>query len=104
MIYNSFVNLRRVVPEGTIYKSIDKRYVNYNIFGKYDNVERFYTIPTIIDLNNPHPIKLHIAEGPFDILSIYLNLRKQEPGIYTCIAGSNYIGILRHFILTMKLN
>ena len=101
---NSFVNLRRIVPEGTVYKDIDKRYVNYNIFGKYDNAERFYTVPTVINLNTTERIKLHIAEGPFDILSIYLNLRNQEPGIYTCVAGSNYIGIVRHFILAMKLS
>ena len=101
---NSFVNLRRIVPEGTVYKEIDKRYVNYNIFGKYDNAERFYTIPTVVNLNATERIKLHIAEGPFDILSVYLNLRNQEPGIYTCVAGSNYVGIVRHFILTMKLN
>ena len=101
---NSFVNLRRIVPEGTVYKDIDKRYVNYNIFGKYDNAERFYTIPTTVNLNTTERIKLHIAEGPFDILSIYLNLRNQEPGIYTCVAGSNYLGIVKHFILSMKLN
>lgn len=100
---NSFINMRRIVPEGTVYKDIDKRYVNYNIFGKYDNSERFYTIPTVVNLNTVERIKLHIAEGPFDILSIYLNLRKQEPGIYTCIAGSNYIGLVRHFILAMRL-
>lgn len=101
---NSFVNLRRIIPEGKLYKEIDKRYVNYNIFGKYDNAERFYTIPTMINLNTTERIKLHIAEGPFDILSIYLNLRNQEPGIYTCVAGSNYIGIVKHFILSMMLN
>jgi hypothetical protein len=101
---NSFVNLRRIVAPGKVYHSIDQRYVNYNIFNKFDNAERFYTIPTTIDLSSTERIKLHIAEGPFDILSIYLNLRHQEPGIYTCIAGNNYIGILRHFILTMKLN
>ena len=101
---NCFVNLRRIVPEGTVYKDIDKRYVNYNIFGKYDNAERFYTIPTVVNLNTSERVKLHIAEGPFDILSVYLNLRKQEQGIYTCVAGSNYLGIVRHFILAMKLN
>ena len=98
---NAFVNLRRIVPEGRVYQSIDKRYVNYSIFGKTDSKERFYTIPVTIDLCQR--INLHIAEGPFDILSVYLNLRNQEPGIYTCIAGNNYLGIIEHFLVTMRL-
>jgi hypothetical protein len=49
------------------------------------------------------PVKIHIAEGPFDILSIYTNLRHGEPGIYTAIGGSNYLGIIMYFIETFKL-
>ena len=100
---NSFINMRRLVREGVVYKNIDKRYVNYSLHGKTNNTERFYTIPKAIDLNQPRPIQLHIAEGPFDILSIYYNLRNQSDDIYTSIAGSNYKGIIRHFITTMKL-
>ena len=103
-IDNSFLNMRRVCKEGVVYESIDKRYINYEIFSdKFDNSERFYTIPTKIDLLDPNPIKLHIAEGPFDCLSIYLNLRKGEPGIYTSIAGSNYYGQILYFLNMYKL-
>ena len=100
---NSFINMRRLVREGVLYKTVDKRYINYSLYGKVDNTERFYTIPCNIDLSMPRIIPLHIAEGPFDILSIYLNLRNQADGIYTSIAGSNYKGIIRHFITTMRL-
>ena len=100
---NSFINMRRLVREGVVYKNIDKRYVNYSLHGKSNNTERFYTIPKCIDLTQPRPIQLHIAEGPFDILSIYYNLRNQSDDIYTSIAGSNYKGIIRYFITTMKL-
>ena len=100
---NAFLNMRRTCPEGRVYSSIDKRYVNYKIFEKMDTTQRFYTIPTIINLNSPERIKLHIAEGPFDILSIYLNCRRMEPGIYTSIAGSNYIGLILYFLIEMKL-
>jgi hypothetical protein len=86
-----------VCDEGLVYKTIDKRYVNYNIFNEF-NTDRFYTIPTSIDLANPERIKIHIAEGPFDILSIYLNCRHMEPGIYTSVAGSNYLGIIIYFL------
>lgn len=99
-IDNSFINFRRIVPEGIVPK-IDKRYINYNIFNKFDNTERFYTIPTAINMQTTERIKLNIAEGPLDCLSIYLNLRNMENGIYTAISGNNYQGIVRHFILTL---
>lgn len=102
-IDNAFLNMRRICDEGKVYKAIDKRYINYKLFDKYDTSERFYTIPTGIDTCSPYRIKIHIAEGPFDILSIYKNVRKQEPGIYSCIAGSNYKGQVMYFLENYKL-
>ena len=102
-IDNSFVNMRRLCDEGKVYKSIDKRYINYQLFDKFDTSERFYTIPTEIDLSIPERTKIHIAEGPFDILSVYTNLRNRERGIYTSIAGSNYYGIAMYFLSMFKL-
>lgn len=100
---NAFVNMRNL-RQGKVSKSIDKKYINYNIFGKVDNTLRYYTLPTSIDLCNPNNIKLHIAEGPFDILSIYHNLRQKEPhSIYSAILGSSYKSILLHFISNMRL-
>lgn len=102
-IDNAFCNMRKVCKDGIVNKSIDKRYINYSIADKFDTGERFYTIPSRIDLNNPNPVKIHIAEGPFDILSVYKNVRNEEPGIYTSIAGSNYIGQILFFLETYKL-
>lgn len=102
-IDNAFLNMRRLCDEGKVYKSIDSRYINYKIFDKFDTSERFYTIPTEIDLTIPERVKIHIAEGPFDILSIYKNLRRGERGIYTSIAGSNYMGIAMYFLQMFKL-
>lgn len=102
-IDNAFLNMRRLCDEGKVIKNIDKRYINYKIFDKFDTSERFYTIPTEIDLTKPERTKIHIAEGPFDILSIYKNLRKEETGIYTSIAGSNYTGIAMYFLSMFKL-
>lgn len=102
-IDNAFLNMRRICNEGLVEKSIDKRYINYKLYDKYDTSERFYTIPTKIDLCTPNRIKVHIAEGPFDILSIYKNIRKEEVGIYTSIAGSNYKGLVMYFLETYKL-
>lgn len=102
-IDNAFCNMRRLCDKGLVYESIDKRYINYKIFDKFDTSERFYTVPTRVDLNAPTRIKLHIAEGPFDILSIYKNIRHEEPGFYTSIAGSNYIGQIMYFLETFML-
>ena len=102
-IDNAFLNMRRICDEGLVYKSIDKRYINYKLFDKYDTSERFYTIPTALNVCTGDRIKIHVAEGPFDILSIYTNLRNKEPGIYTCIAGSNYLGMAMYFLEVYKL-
>lgn len=98
-IDNAFLNMRNLNIINNLHDSINLKYVNYNIFGKYDNTKRFYTIPTEVNFNTIDPINLHIAEGPFDILGIY-NLPKNFPGqnIYTSIGGSGYQGILRFFV------
>lgn len=92
---NAFVNMRRLCDKGLVYKSIDKRYINYKLFDKFDTSERFYVIPTVIqDVYSPKPIKINISEGPFDILSVYLNLRNKEEGIYIAGTGCNYYGLV----------
>lgn len=99
---NAFVTLRKLGDE-QVYKTVDKRYVNYRIFEKEDTSERFYAIPTRVNLLQPGRIKLHIAEGAFDILSIYENLRHRENGIYASSMGSNYINIVFHFLMEAKI-
>lgn len=99
---NAFINLRKF-DNAEVYKSIDRRYINYNIFDKQDNTERFYTMPNVIDLSLPRRIQIHIAEGPFDVLSVYYNLRRDDNCIYTAVSGSGYKGLLKHFINVMKL-
>lgn len=102
-IDNAFLNMRRTCREGLVTPEIDKRYINYRIFDKMVTNDRFYTIPCNINLNSTERIKLYIAEGPFDILSIYTNLRNKEPGIYTAAAGNNYANIIIDFLITKQL-
>ena len=102
---NYFINFRRIVDEGIVpNKYLDSRYINYVLAENPDNTERFYTIPATVDFTNPHRIPIHIAEGPFDCLSIYLNVRHQASGIYTSISGNNYASLIRHFVLALELN
>lgn len=100
---NAFLNMRRTCEEGIVYENIDKRYINYSIFDKKNTTQRFYTIPTRLNLNTSNRIKLHISEGPFDILSIFLNLRNMENGIYTCVAGNNYYSVIMYFLQELMI-
>ena len=101
---NAFLNMRNL-EINEVYQGIDKRYVNYNIFNKVDNSYRFYTIPSITNLNSPEPVRLNIAEGPFDILSVYYNLcgANNHNTVYSSIAGNGYLGLIKFFIMTKML-
>lgn len=100
---NAFINMRNLgIRE--VYQSIDKRYINYNVFDKYDNTLKFYVPPINIDLLDPSPVRLHLAEGPFDILSIKYNLvGPSNRDIFVSVGGSSYKGCIRHFITNMGL-
>lgn len=96
---NRYVILRRLVPEGKLPPYIDTRYVNYNIFNS--NGSKFFIIPTMVDVLRP--ISIHIAEGTFDILSIYHNLHKfngYSNAIYAAVCGKNYMSLIEYFIMT----
>lgn len=100
---NAFLNLRKVT-EKQVYQTIDKRYINYNVFDKYDNTLKFYVLPSQIDLINPTPVRLHLSEGPFDILSIKYNVvGPNGRDIFVSVGGSSYKGCIRHFITKMGI-
>lgn len=101
-VNNAFINMRKITDKELPY-GLNKRYLNYSLFNKVDNTHRFYVIPTQFDLLKP--INLHLSEGPFDSLGIYLNLRNgvMDNDIYANIGGSGYKGIAKYFINTMKL-
>ena len=102
---NAYINMRNLRKGKIGIKSLEKRYINYNIFEKFDNTEKFYVCPTTIDIRNPDPIHLRIAEGPFDILSIKYNLMNGENtnNIYAAILGSSYYSIVRYFIVKLGI-
>lgn len=103
---NAFLNMRNLDILENLHQSINKRYINYNLVGKFDNTCRFYTIPTTLNFLTlgAQPLQIHVAEGSFDILSIYLNLGKPHVNaIYTAIGGSGYKGILRYFISKLRI-
>lgn len=95
---NGFVNLRNLAKPNTVSKYVDYRYVNYNIFDSLENSRRYYTIPT--NCNILYTIDIHIAEGPFDILSIFYNLRNANriQNIYTAAKGKAYTNVIKLYI------
>lgn len=94
---NCFMNMRNLA-EGKVSEPINKRYINYRIYNKYDNTQKYYVAPTTINLALPGRVKVHVAEGPFDILSIKYNCRNNETGIYSAIGGNTYLNIIQTFL------
>ena len=103
---NGFINMKNLVyKKQELSKSINLRYVNYSIFDNQDNARRYYTIPTKSNIASMEPIHIHIAEGPFDILSIFYNLRgaNRVQNIYSSIGGKSYLNLVKLYIKEMGL-
>jgi hypothetical protein len=100
---NAFINMRNLGLR-EVYESIDRRYINYNVFDKYDNTLKFYVPPAQIDMFDPSPVRIHLAEGPFDILSIKYNLVGENGrDIFISVGGSSYKAAIRHFLTNLGL-
>ena len=97
---NSFAGLRKLT-EKELYRTINKRYINYTLVNKTDDAKNFYVIPTMISKINTEPVKIHLAEGQFDILSIFYNLNNcnREQNIYIACGGKSYTQALEFILL-----
>lgn len=92
------------VIERNVDSKSDIRYYKYNIHGKINTDKRYYILPCNIDLTDPRPINVHIAEGPFDILSIKYNVvNNNEQNLFIAIGGKAYKNIVRHVLSQMGL-
>ena len=103
---NAVLNMRNLRP-GKVSKYVDKRYVNYNLYipENIDGTSKYYIIPTTIDTLNPDPVKIHIAEGPFDVLSIFYNLYNGNKynSIYASIEGKSYINLIKFLLADLRI-
>jgi hypothetical protein len=97
---NSYAGLRKLTNR-ELHKAINKRYINYTLVNKKDDAKNFYVIPTTIDIFNPAPVKIHLAEGQFDILSIFYNLNNcnRNQNIYIACGGKSYSQALEFILL-----
>ena len=58
----------------------------------------YYTIRTVMNLFTPDPYTVNIAEGVFDVLSIYKNFTDSPSDIFIATLGSNYISAVDYAI------
>lgn len=58
----------------------------------------FYTIKTTLDLFTPDDIEVNIAEGVFDVLSIYRNFNECPNSVFVASLGSDYISAVDYVI------
>jgi len=79
----------------------------YNVMLNMNNLNpyTFYSIPNKIDLYYTHSINIHIAEGCFDILSIYHNVNNcnKENNYYYASCGSSALNIM-NFLIDIGIN
>lgn len=81
------------------------RYHNLIINPKIDNANTFYKLPISLDLMYTHDINIHIAEGIFDILSVYINLMNMnnENNFYFGCNGFRFNSVIK-YLVTNGLN
>lgn len=93
---NTTLIMRNVMP--TYHKL---RYVKYNIIDSPPI--SYYLIPTICDIYKP--IDVIIAEGPFDVLSIFYNLYNQDRQnkIYAAIGSKSYLNLIKYIFTVLGL-
>lgn len=94
---NGYIIMRNINDTNGILS--DYRYLNYNIFNLHNrNTMRYYCIPSQINLLSKNPIHIHIAEGCFDILSIYNRSNLKENSIFIASNGKGYYNVARLLI------
>ena len=94
-------NLADLKNNKKIPQSLQTRYVKYNIV--QNALSGYYVLPTQCNLY--HHIDLRIAEGTFDILSVFYNVcgGNRIDNIYASIGGNTYLSAVRYFISTLGL-
>ena len=96
---NNKITFRDVSPDssgflGRYYK------VTIDILNRSPNT--FYSLQSKFNVLYTDPVNIHIAEGPFDILSIYLNLdhSQSQNNIFFASCGYSFSTILKYLIYT----
>lgn len=96
---NNKITFRDISPEGSGYFG---RYykVTLDVLNRSPNT--FYSLMSKFDLLYNTPINVYIAEGTFDILSVYLNLKPEtsQNTLFFASCGYSFSTILKYLIYT----
>lgn len=101
-MYNDFVIIRDIAEPRKLYE----RYINENVFGSYENVTKFYVIPTSIDILDPDPVVINVTEGIISLFGVYFNTnidRDYKQQIYAAACGGGIMNLILHFIYKYAL-
>lgn len=92
---NNCITFRRINDDDSM-----MRYQKIILKRQNVNSNTFYSIPNHIDELYTHDINIHIAEGTFDILSIYKNLEKSNltNNYFYAACGFGYLSILEYLV------
>ena len=95
-MYEDYVIFRDITRE----MITGRRYTIYRSTGVPDPGDvKIYCIPTEIDLTDPEPAILNIAEGPFSILGAYLHTeigRDRRNCLFLANCGAGYLRTIKH--------
>lgn len=86
---------RSMVLCRTFQNGVESQWRKIKLFD--DGTKSFYTIKATIDLFTKEPIIVNIAEGIFDILSVYKNFN-EENSVFIATLGSNYLSAVDYMI------
>lgn len=99
---NGSISLRNMVYGNiNLGYTLNYRYIKYLIVQGAPT--GYYIIPSKCDITKR--IEINIAEGHFDILSIFYNIYNGDRmnKIYACIGGNSYLNIIKYFLCDMGL-
>ena len=92
---NEFIVLRN------LYKDKNLRYYKYKLRKSMDEkMNKLYIIPTNVDLLSTDEIFINIAEGVFDILGVYFNIKNRETknNVYSVVCGCGFTSACKYFL------
>lgn len=101
-LYSDYLILRDVSKD----QKTGKRYTQYRASGKPDpNDTKIYGVPTQIDILNPKPAIINVAEGAFSILGAYLHCggykHREDTDrnrLWLANCGSEYKNTIQHIV------
>ena len=100
---NNVVTMRCILPKEEMSKRKMFRYLKIELDPHNKNPNSYYSIPVSVPLLSEDPLNIHISEGIFDILGVYLNTKEDYmslPGNHGFYASCSFgpTGIIQNLV------